>query len=599
MPSFVGSQMRHLGSTFLEKLLRSAGEGVLVLDGNRRITHYNPAACRILGLDEASVIGSTLDELEGTYIREDGTGFPPMQFPAYVALRTGQACHDVTMGLHRPNGGSRVWITVNADILPARRKSATRVFVMFNDITAHIDTKIRLRDVLRAREQLFRDLEQSEARMRSVLQTIPSPVWLKNLEGVYLSCNAEFERFFNATEKHIIGKTDFDLTTPEAAALFQAADQQVIKLGETVRIERWVTYASDQHRAFMSIVKLPVRDSAGTMTGILGIAHDMTEKKQAEDRLNGLMAYKEAIVTNAPIGLAVYAADRHCNEANPAYCEIFGYTEAELIGKTSRILFRDDAGFEEFGRKIWSIVARGGTYTADLPMRRHDGSEIWARTVVHLIDIKRPDLGVIVIVTDITAQKTLELDLQHSNAELQNLTGRLQAMARTDPLTELANRRAFIEAAEIEFLRCKRFKSAASVLLIDIDHFKKVNDTYGHEIGDRGLVALASTLKGIARATDMPARFGGEEFVMLLSGTDGPGAVELAERIRGEVAALSIPSGRDHFGMTVSIGVASFEAADDAWSEALARADAAMYRAKALGRNRVVMADPHRSTSPG
>ena len=585
--------MHKLGSTFLETLLRSAGEGILVLDANRRITHCNPAACRILGFDEAQMIGAIPDELGGSYLREDGSAFPPGQFPADVALRTGKPCHDVTMGLQRATGGPPVWFTVNADILPGRRKSATRVFIMLNDITAHVDTKIRLREVLRTREQLFRDLERSEARMRSLLQTMPSPVWLKDLDGVYLSCNAEFERFFNAPEKDIIGKTDYDLTTREVAATFRAADQEVIDRGVTVEIERWVTYASDQHRAFMSVVKLPVRDSTGKMTGILGIAHDMTEKKQAEDRLNGLMAYKEAIFSNAPIGLAVYSFDRQCKEANPAFCEIFGFPEAGLVGTSSRILFRDDASFEEFGRKIWSVVARGGTYTADMPMCRQGGAEIWARTVVHLIDSKTPDLGVIVIVTDITAQKTLELDLQRSNAELQTLTERLQAAARTDPLTELANRRAFIEAAEIEFLRCKRFKSAASVLLIDIDHFKTVNDTYGHEIGDRALVALASTLRGIARAIDLPARFGGEEFVVLLSGTDGAGAVELAERIRIEVAAPSVSSGSDHFGMTVSIGVASFEQADDSWSEALARADAAMYRAKALGRNRVALADPH------
>lgn len=589
--------MRQLGSTFLDKLLRSAGEGVLVLNLDRIVTHCNPAACRILGISAERLIGALLDNLGRRYIREDGTVFPPSQNPVAVALRTGEACRDVTMGLQHGDGSSRIWITVSADVLKARRRSASRIFVILNDITAHVETKIRLREVLRAREELFRDLERSEARMRSLLQTMPSPVWLKDPDGVYLSCNAEVERFFGAREKDIVGKTDAMLTTPEAAALFAASDREVVATGNRVESDAWLNFAGDGRRAFMSTVKLPVRDAAGNITGILGIAHDMTEKKQAEDRLNSVMAYRDAILANAPIGLAVYSFDRRCTEANPAFCAIFGYTEAELVGKSSRILFHDDAAFEEFGGKIWSVVAEGGTYSADMPMCRRNGTAIWARTVVHIIDVRTPDLGVVVIVTDVTAQKTLELELQQSNTGLQKLTEQLQAVARTDPLTELANRRAFVEAAEIEFLRHRRFRSAASVLLVDIDHFKHVNDSYGHEVGDRALVALATTLKRIARATDLPARFGGEEFVMLLSGTDGSGAVELAERIRLEVAALSIAATTERFGMTVSIGVAPFLPGDDSWSEAVARADAAMYRAKALGRNRVVLADPHAAPS--
>ena len=581
--------MRRLGSTFLDKLLLSAAEGILVLDDRHKITVCNPAACRILGLEEARILGSTPDELEGAYIHEDGSGFPPSQYPAEIALRTGRPCHGVTMGLQRNASGERSWITINADILPGKNKDTTRVLVVFNDITAHIETKIRLREVLRAREELFHELERSEASMRGLLQVMPSPVWIKDVNGVYLSCNGELERFFNIPGKEIIGRTDYDITSREDAALFEATDRKVVANGERIHFEHWVTYASDQRRAFMSIIKLPIRDATGKITGILGIAHDMTEKKRAEDQLNGLMAYKDAILANAPIGLSVFSIDRICLEANPSFCEIFDYTATELVGKSSRLLFRDDAGFEELALKIWPVVLQGGTYTADLPMRRRDNVEIWVRTVIHLIDIKAPTLGVIVIVTDVTAQKALELDLQRSNAELQKRTEQLQAVARTDPLTEIANRRAFIEAAEAEFLRFKRFNAATSVLMIDIDHFKTINDTFGHEVGDHALVALASTLKSLARATDLPARFGGEEFVVLLNGTSSEGASEVAERIRQEIAALSISAGKQHFSMTVSIGVASFGSSDGSWSQAIARADAAMYRAKSQGRNQVVV----------
>ena len=161
-------------------------------------------------------------------------------------------------------------------------------------------------------------------------------------------------------------------------------------------------------------------------------------------------------------------------------------------------------------------------------------------------------------------------------------------MARTDPLTGLANRRNFVEAIEAEYLRSRRFSSDTAVLMIDIDHFKQVNDIHGHEAGDRALVAFAATLKTIARTTDLPARLGGEEFVVLLVGTDLSGAMEIAERIRVAVTQIVVASPSGDFGFTVSVGVTTFANGDKKWSDAMARADNAMYAAKGLGRNRVV-----------
>jgi diguanylate cyclase (GGDEF)-like protein len=190
-----------------------------------------------------------------------------------------------------------------------------------------------------------------------------------------------------------------------------------------------------------------------------------------------------------------------------------------------------------------------------------------------MVDSDRPQLGVIWAVEDIT--------------DMVRLTTELRELARTDDLTGLANRRAFSEAAEGEFQRCRRFGSVATVLMIDIDHFKPINDTYGHQVGDEVLVALATILKRMARATDLPARFGGEEFVLLLVGTDLAGAAEMAERIRLEVARHVVTSTAGEIRFTVSIGIASF--AEESWTAAIRKADQAMYRGKESGRNRVVV----------
>jgi two-component system, cell cycle response regulator len=164
-------------------------------------------------------------------------------------------------------------------------------------------------------------------------------------------------------------------------------------------------------------------------------------------------------------------------------------------------------------------------------------------------------------------------------------------LSRTDALTGLANRRELNKFATSEFQRSKRFDSAAAVLMIDIDHFKKINDTYGHDTGDEALVALAALLKKMARSTDLPARFGGEEFAFLLAGTDALGSMEMAERIRMAVAQIVVNSPHGDFGYTVSIGCAPFLTGDKSWNDAMTRADIAMYQAKVAGRDRVILSN--------
>ena len=167
--------------------------------------------------------------------------------------------------------------------------------------------------------------------------------------------------------------------------------------------------------------------------------------------------------------------------------------------------------------------------------------------------------------------------------------GRLEQLSRTDALTELSNRRHFDEVLAREFSRSRRSQQALSLLMIDIDHFKMLNDAYGHPEGDRYLKAISRTLADCAsRAGDVAARYGGEEFAVILPGTAADAAVTVADKIRNAVAGLGLSSPTSRGIVTVSIGVASTEQAGtiDA-TGLLAAADAALYRAKQDGRNRV------------
>ena len=166
---------------------------------------------------------------------------------------------------------------------------------------------------------------------------------------------------------------------------------------------------------------------------------------------------------------------------------------------------------------------------------------------------------------------------------------RLEVLARTDPLTQLLNRRVLVERLAQEVERARRYDGKITMLMIDLDHFKRVNDQYGHLVGDDVLRDVAALLKNAVRAVDVVARYGGEEFVIVLPETPAPGALAFAERLRERIEATDFsahPHGTFH--LTTSIGMATFPGPRiDSGDDLLARADEALYRAKADGRNRV------------
>ena len=172
-------------------------------------------------------------------------------------------------------------------------------------------------------------------------------------------------------------------------------------------------------------------------------------------------------------------------------------------------------------------------------------------------------------------------------SELEEKNRELQELAYYDPLTGLPNRRFFFEHASLIFEEVKRYEKPLSLLVIDIDHFKKINDTYGHDVGDVVLKAFADVLGGIVRKSDICARFGGEEFLVLLPNTDLEGARVLAERIRATVAKKPVEHGSIVIVFTVSIGISQYRKGMQNIDELIKEADIALYRAKEGGRNRV------------
>ncbi len=171
---------------------------------------------------------------------------------------------------------------------------------------------------------------------------------------------------------------------------------------------------------------------------------------------------------------------------------------------------------------------------------------------------------------------------------LGGLVNRLRALSQTDTLTQLPNRRAALVAASQEHERYRRSGQPYSVLVINVDFFKRVNDTHGHAAGDQVLIGVAQTMRTCARETDMVARFGGEEFLAFLPDTDEDKAFSLGERMRLAVSARHFSSLSPPLGVTISAGIATVAPDDATLDEVIARADRALYQAKHQGRNQVV-----------
>jgi len=181
-------------------------------------------------------------------------------------------------------------------------------------------------------------------------------------------------------------------------------------------------------------------------------------------------------------------------------------------------------------------------------------------------------------------------ELQAVRHELAKRTAEYEKMANYDTLTGLYNRRAILEKANEWICHVRRYKGRLTVVMLDIDHFKQVNDIYGHRVGDRVLMDLSSMMQRSVRQTDFAGRYGGEEFLIILPRTDVAGASVMAERVREAIQGAPMHDAEGNaFKVTASLGVAEYCSGDDEDS-LITRADAALYRAKEAGRNRVEIA---------
>lgn len=294
-----------------------------------------------------------------------------------------------------------------------------------------------------------------------------------------------------------------------------------------------------------------------------------------EDRLHETHALFQAIVENVGDLVAVLDTDGRRVYNSPSYRPLFREKDIRQGSSSFMEIHPDDR--ERIREVFRKTVATGIGECSEFRFVLKDGSIRHMESDGRAIrDADGKVSKVVVISRDITEQKRLEADLRE--------------MAATDMLTGLPNRRHFLAQLEQEKARVSRAEEKnAAVLMIDIDHFKRVNDTWGHATGDHVLRHLATLMREDLRRIDTPGRLGGEEFAVILPGADLPAAEIFAERLRKQVAETPATHDKQSIPVTISIGVTEIKPGDISADDALTRADRALYRAKECGRNRVTV----------
>lgn len=278
----------------------------------------------------------------------------------------------------------------------------------------------------------------------------------------------------------------------------------------------------------------------------------------------------QALITRLQDGILVTNSRGEVQFANPVAAQMLGQSLSDLILKPTPLPFLTSDRLSEL--PIWRSNGDRGLAEMTVAQAR------WQDRPVSIICLR-----------DLSDRIQSQHQLENALKQQQGLTAKLESLATTDELTGIGNRRKIMADLHDEFKRSKRYGTAFSLLLLDIDRFKQVNDTYGHLVGDLVLQALTLRLLKLLRSVDRFGRQGGEEFVIILPATTLEDAQFVAERLRQQVRRHPIPTEQGEIAVTLSIGVTTYCPDDSAASDLLQRADLALYQAKERGRDRVCL----------
>ncbi|MFN9473948.1 PAS domain S-box protein [Acidovorax sp.] len=536
----------------LRAILAHAGDAFISLDAQGRITEWNHQAELIFGWKREEVLGESVTELIAP---------PEMRERHEQGMRVFQetgkgALVDARTEFEAVHRDGRVFpIEISVGALPAGDQFVANAFI---------------RDISERRAVAER-IAAGERFVRGIADNVPALVSYIDREQRYTFANAHIMR--RHPGESLIGRTIRDVRGPSVYAVIEPWVRRALA-GEAVTFLNPGSETVGTAELVYEVSYIPDRGADGAVNGFYSLSIDITERKQAEEALLASEQRFRSVTDNMPALVSYLDTQERFTFANAAFKDWFGTDPAEMIGKTLREVVGDEV---HAPRAPMLARAFAGERVEFDTHRMVDGL---ARDV-HSIYV--PDIAV-----DGRCKGVFALSLNITS--LKNIERELAAQARMDTLTGLPNRLALNEALPKSIARAKRNGCALALMFLDIDHFKSINDSLGHAVGDAVLVEFARRLRDGVRLTDTVARLAGDEFVVLLeSPMDQDAAAQVASKIVGLVGGTAFDIGEARTHVTTSVGVV-FHGPSDPFGPGLGellmqRADLALYRAKAAGRN--------------
>ena len=467
------------------------------------------------------------------------------------------------------------------------------------------------------RKQAEEALHKSEETHKNMIANISDVIGIIGVDGIMKYKSPNIEKWFGWQPQDLIGTDGWLAVHPDDLKRIQKEFLTLLEKDNSTTTLKYRYKCKEGSYKWIELTAVNLIHDP-MINGVLMNYHDITDRKQVEEALRESDARLELFFTQSLDGFFFMMLDKpiqwddsidkdqaldyafahqRITKVNDALLAQYGATREQYLGLTPNTLFAHDI---EYGKRVWSKFFDEGHLHIDTDERKLDDTPIWIEgDYICLYDSEGRITGHFGIQRDISERKQAEDELRHTkevlttvNIELQAALNREKDLARTDVLTGINNRRHLFELAEREFDVATRYQQPLSVLIFDLDHFKQVNDTFGHAVGDQMLQRVTEVACAELRSADVIGRYGGEEFVILLPMTTAQDALPLAERIRVGVAAIRIPTKKGDASATISIGIAELKhTSGESLDSILICADKAMYAAKQAGRNCTVISE--------
>ena len=463
---------------------------------------------------------------------------------------------------HRMANGEMRTVEVHSS--PIEIPGQTLLFSIIHDISEH--------------KRVEKELRDSEHKLRMLMDNAADAVFVADPQTeTWLYVNDRFESLLGYSRAELLGRNIFDFVTPSFRDSYRERFQSIAQSGG-VSTRDFQLNRKDGSRVPLEMNAVTLPD--GT---VYGSCRDITERKRTDEALR-----IAAITFNAEVGILITDAEAKILRVNPSYERISGYSEAEIIGQNPRI-FKSGRHDAAFYQAMWSALLNTGKWSGEVWDRRKNG-EIYPKslTITAVYNIKKRVTHYVAVFRDISRRKKSEQEIYQ--------------LAFYDSLTKLPNRRLLLDRLQQALTASARSGRHGALLFLDLDHFKVINDTQGHAMGDQLLNEAARRLLTCVREGDSVARLGGDEFVVLLEelsseADEAATQTELvAEKIRSELSQPYLLQDYECLS-TVSIGISLFLRHQENSDTLLQHADVAMYQAKTAGRNAIRFFDPQMQTA--